>query len=80
MKKMKLETAFIKYGKYKMVNFIRAEITDKINHRMTTNKILYTLDSYDLLKPTEKRLHQLKSDVNGRLYLYNNYKFPFTFV
>ena len=32
MKKMKLETAFIKYGKYKMVNFIRAEITDKINH------------------------------------------------
>jgi hypothetical protein len=87
---MMLETAFVRFGKIPMINFLLGEVTQRVNYSMKVNQVLHVLESYPgpkgagegdtLKKYAERELDRLRSSVSGKLHLHNNYKFKYTFI
>jgi len=69
MKNISLNTAFKKYGKENMVRYINDYHSDRINVNMSVDKIIYTLESYELVDEIEEHLNGNKG--NSDLYGYN---------
>jgi len=49
-----LNYIFKKYGKEKIINWIKDYYTQRINNEMLIDKIIYILDSWDLLNEIEE--------------------------